>query len=186
MARSALDLFNRDQVGQSFPAFSLGFGGVVVDAVGLEPTTLRLTARHLPDSALLSIALYRTIPVVYRHRSLPDKCGYRPQLLAILNQSTHKSPHSISDTVSTYRRTDAMIQGRVKRETAWRPICYFMQPEFLALGSTKKVIVAGSSLTSPIPNDSPLKSGTVPSALAFSSLPFNRTDLLSSCGADRV
>ena|SRR5438477_7986177 len=66
----------------------------LLNQVGLEPTTLRLTARHLSDSALLRIALCSAFPDVYASHPLRNRCGYRPQLLAIFIQSTHKSPHS--------------------------------------------------------------------------------------------
>ena len=43
--------------------------------VGLEPTTLRLTARYLNISALLRILLYCSFSVPYWCHSLQEECG---------------------------------------------------------------------------------------------------------------
>ncbi len=62
--------------------------------VGLEPTTLRLTARHLYFSGLLSSALYCAFSAACDQKTLDHDCGDYPQLLRILMYCTHKNPHS--------------------------------------------------------------------------------------------
>ena len=60
----------------------------------LEPTTLRLTARHLHFSGLLSIAIYCLVSVTCKSSSSQANCGDYPQLPTILKESPHKIPHS--------------------------------------------------------------------------------------------
>jgi len=62
--------------------------------VGLEPTTLRLTARYLPFSGLLIIAIYCLLSATCRSSSSQPNCGDYPQLPTILKESPHKIPHS--------------------------------------------------------------------------------------------
>src|SRR6266568_2998837 len=69
----------------------------MVDAVGIEPTTCRLRARHLPFSPLLSIALCYSLSADWTRVVSPQNCDDYPQPPRIFNQSTHKSPHSVFD-----------------------------------------------------------------------------------------
>jgi hypothetical protein len=84
---------NRREAGEA-PFVTIENWDDLAPQVGLEPTTLRLTARHLQILALLRIAIYSAFSLIYACHLPGHICGYRPQLLAIFNQSTHKSPHS--------------------------------------------------------------------------------------------
>jgi hypothetical protein len=76
------------------PFYIIDYKRGLAPQVGLEPTTLRLTARISQFLALLRIALYYTFSGVYSDCDLAVVCGDYPQFDTILNQSTHKSPHS--------------------------------------------------------------------------------------------
>jgi hypothetical protein len=67
--------------------------------VGLEPTTLRLTARHLHFSGLLIIAIYCLLSATCGSFSSPQNCGDYPQLPTILKESPHKIPHTENKVV---------------------------------------------------------------------------------------
>jgi hypothetical protein len=69
---------------------------LVAPQVGLEPTTLRLTARNLYFPALLMIAIPYLFSMSCSMSEFLLTCGDYPQLLTILRGSTHKSPHSKS------------------------------------------------------------------------------------------
>ena len=60
--------------------------------VGLEPTTLRLTARRQPSAALLGIARTCSISSAYRQTANPGRAHECSPLAAILKHGTHKSP----------------------------------------------------------------------------------------------
>jgi hypothetical protein len=75
--------------------------------VGLEPTTLRLTARHLHFSGLLSSALYCAFSEACGRYALQfDREDY-PQLLRILRQYTHKIPHSENCRLFAFNRGES-------------------------------------------------------------------------------
>jgi hypothetical protein len=61
--------------------------------VGLEPTTLRLTARDLQFSALLNSALYCAFSAACDREALDKDIGDYPLLPTILKEYTHKIPH---------------------------------------------------------------------------------------------
>jgi hypothetical protein len=74
--------------------------------VGLEPTTLRLTARQVHFSLLLSSVLYCLLSAACM-MSLPQRhCGDYPQLPTFLKEYTHKIPHSENAPSFAFGRID--------------------------------------------------------------------------------
>src|ERR1700685_318265 len=63
--------------------------------VGLEPTTLRLTARILPCSAVLYIALSCLFLCRYSNRIDEAECRDCPEIPAILKECPYKNPYSV-------------------------------------------------------------------------------------------
>jgi hypothetical protein len=63
--------------------------------VGLEPTTLRLTARILPCSAVLDIALSCLFLCRYSNRFDEAECRDYPEIPTILKECPYKSPYSV-------------------------------------------------------------------------------------------
>ena len=62
--------------------------------VGLEPTTLRLTARILPCSAVLDIALACLFLCRYIHRFDEAECRDYPEIPTILKECPYKNPYN--------------------------------------------------------------------------------------------
>jgi hypothetical protein len=62
--------------------------------VGLEPTTLRLTARILRCSAMLDIALSCLFLCCYNNRFDEAECRDYPEIPAILKECPYKNPYS--------------------------------------------------------------------------------------------
>ncbi len=62
--------------------------------VGLEPTTLRLTARLLVFSGLLIIALSCSLSSLYVGMTFHIHCGDYPEFATVLRGVPHKIPHS--------------------------------------------------------------------------------------------
>ena len=64
--------------------------------VGLEPTTLRLTARNLLGSALSRVALCMHF-LCFMRFEVSGKLWDYPQFCRSLKDYTHKSPHSLRE-----------------------------------------------------------------------------------------
>ena len=62
--------------------------------VGLEPTTLRLTARNMPHSALFIIALCYAFSVDCKDHTSVQECRDYPQFCAFFKDCPYKSPYS--------------------------------------------------------------------------------------------
>jgi hypothetical protein len=89
--------------------------------VGLEPTTLRLTARILPCSAVLDIALSCLFLCRYSNRFDEAECRDYPEIPTILKECPYKSPYSVVKIFwPTERGLDLCC--RSERRSAWIPL----------------------------------------------------------------
>jgi hypothetical protein len=72
--------------------------------VGLEPTTLRLTARILPCSAVLDIALSCLFLCRYSNRFDEAECRDYPEIPTILKECPYKNPYSDCGRLHLWRQ----------------------------------------------------------------------------------
>ena len=74
---------------------------LLVDAVGIEPTTCRLRARILPCSAVLDIALSCLFLGCYSNRPDEADCRDYPVLPVFFKHVPYKSPYSVFEQFSS-------------------------------------------------------------------------------------
>jgi hypothetical protein len=89
--------------------------------VGLEPTTLRLTARNVLCSAWLRIALCCSVSAACREFAFGRNCRDYPQLPALFKQYPYKSPYSVLPRFSA--DSGARFRARQKYRITGTPYC---------------------------------------------------------------